>query len=72
MEREGMGIFFSKKQRIKWAEVSFKNEPVKNERSRRESSEENNNNSNAVDVDVQKCEQIRHATIQFRDCQSKK
>lgn len=42
-------------------------EPVKNERFRRESPEGNNNNSNAVDVDVQKCEQIRHAIIQFRN-----
>jgi len=27
---------------------------------------ENNNNINAVDIDVQRCEQIRHAIIQFR------
>lgn len=78
MGREGG--FFGKKQGSNSAGVFFKIESVKNERFRREFSDENNNNnnnSNAVDVDVQKCEKIRHAIIQFRilsirDCQSKK
>lgn len=68
MEREGR--LFGKKQGSN--RPFFKNESVKNERSRREFPKENNNNnnSNAVDVDVQKCERFDTLSFNFALYQS--
>lgn len=50
--KQGKERTFGWKARIEG--VIFTNEPVKNEKSRRESPKGNNNNSNAVDVHVQR------------------
>lgn len=65
---EMRGRIFEWTARIEWAWDDFsKNEPIKNEKFRRESPKGNDNNGNAVDVGGPKMwTNSRHATIQFR------